>query len=205
MSSPQPSNAGIGLRRIPSVYFGLLPWGLILFLVIATVALGMQHRAIKREFQEHRRSDLRVQAGTFLPPFSASSTSGGTFDVASGSADRGRQILIMLTAECPYCARTLPTWKSLHSELAGSDSLGSNFLALTTDSMRVARAYAESNDLPFPLIPFGSQKYMQLFRAALVPQTIVVDNSGRVIFARSGELSTRAAIDSVRAAFAGER
>lgn len=205
MSTVEPSRAGSWLPRIPGVYVGLLPWGLILLLAIAIVSLAMKHRATKREFQEHRRSDLRVQAGTFLPPFSASSTSGTTFDVASGSPDRPRQLLIMLTAECPYCARTLPAWKSLYSEFARSGSLGNSFLALTTDSMRVARSYAESSSLPFPLVPFASRKYAQLFRASLVPQTLVVDGSGRVVFARSGELSTQASIDSVRVAFTGEQ
>lgn len=173
---------------------------LVLLLAASTLVLASKHRSLKEEFQLHRRADLRVQAGAYLPAFSALSTTGTTFHVARSSQEGSRQVLFLLTAECPYCAQMLPVWKSLYSELMDGDSTDAQFLALTTDSLEVARDYAQSNNLPFPLIPFESQKYISLFRATLVPQTVVIDADGRVIFARGGVLNTEASVDSVRAA-----
>ena len=36
-----------------------------------------------------------------------------------------------------------------------------------------------------------------MYRAFVVPQTIVIDNDGRVLFARHGVINTRQALDSV--------
>lgn len=187
--------------RIPRIYSSsVVPWGLVLLLAASTLLLVVKHRSLEEEFQLHRRADLRVQTGAYLPAFSALSTTGETRHVAGGSQGGDRQFLILLTAECPYCARMLPVWKALYSELMVSDSTNTPFLALTTDSMDVARAYAEANKLPFPLIPFDGPKYVGLFRATLVPQIVVVDADGLVLFARSGVLGTKASVDSVRAA-----
>lgn len=191
------------LERISSLQTQLssmLPWVLVLLLTASTVVLVERHRSLQEEYQLHRRADLRVPLGSFLPAFSAVSTTGRVLPVAGGFGN-GYQLLVLLTAECQYCAQMVPVWKTLFSEVASGDSADAKFLALTTDSMAVARAYADSNELPFPLIPFESDKYSYLFRAGLVPQTLVVDTGGRVIFARSGLLLTKASVDSVRKAF----
>jgi len=73
-------------------------------------------------------------------------------------------------------------------------------VALTTDSMRAAAAYAESNQLPFPLVPFTTPKIISLYRAFSVPQTVVIDSNGRVLFSRNGVINTKQALDSVVAA-----
>lgn len=108
-------------------------------------------------------------------------------------------MLILLTAACPYCRQTLPRWTELAGRLAARAPTAPavQLVALTTDSLAVAAPYAEANGLPFALVPFPSRKHASLYRGFSVPQTVVIDADGRVLFARNGVLDTPAALDSV--------
>ncbi|MEO5590248.1 MAG: hypothetical protein ABIS03_11730 [Gemmatimonadaceae bacterium] len=57
-----------------------------------------------------------------------------------------------------------------------------------------------TSQLPFPLVPLEGMRLVSMYRAFVVPQTIVIDNDGRVLFARHGVINTRQALDSVVAA-----
>ncbi len=173
------------------------PWVLILLLAVSTGLLASKHRKLEEDFQLHRRADLRVRAGSFLPPFDAVTTTGSPLR-AGEAANGGYQVIILLTADCRYCARMLPIWASLHAEISRQDSVPVSFAALTTDSMNVAREYARSHSLAIPLAPFQGDRYASLFHAHLVPQTLVVNADGQVVFARGGVFQSKETMDSLR-------
>ncbi|HUR92894.1 MAG TPA: redoxin domain-containing protein [Gemmatimonadaceae bacterium] len=180
-------------------------WSLVVLLAGITLILTIRHRALRNEFLTHRRSDVRMTAGTYVPPFSARSTDGATYRVGEDNGTNGYvQVVTVLTAQCPFCATTLPVWKSIHSALT-SDSLDVGFFALTTDSMEIASQYVQANSVPFPVIPFPHRKYVHLYRSFVVPQTLVIGGDGRVVYARSGVLERGPAVDSIFAAVRAAR
>lgn len=182
-----------------------LPWVLLVLASATLVAIGTRHRALRESFLDHRRADMRVQHGGYVPAFTALSVSGEVVTVGE-SQMQGRQVLIFLTSACPFCRETLPTWKRMAERLSSSVP-GQNvqLVALTTDSMKTAKAYAVSNRLPFPLVPFPNRRSAWLYRGLVVPQTIVIDHDGRVLFARHGVVNTTNAVDSIIAAVRGDR
>lgn len=179
----------------------MVPWVLLSLSAAMLVALGVKYRTLREGFLEHRRADTRIQRGAYVPSFTGVSTAGDSLTVGVPSAGR-RQLLILLTSTCPFCRETLPVWKGLAERLSGLSSAGQGVrvLGLTTDSMSVATKYAEANDLPFPLVPFPNRKLASLYRGFTVPQTIVIDAEGRVVFARHGVIGTAQAADSIVAA-----
>ena len=62
------------------------------------------------------------------------------------------------------------------------------------------RLYVDEHGLRFPVLRFPEEKLRYLYRANGVPQVIVLDHEGRVIYTRPGELGAGAALDSVFAA-----
>jgi hypothetical protein len=71
---------------------------------------------------------------------------------------------------------------------------------VSLDSVDVTRRYAARNALPYPTIRFPEEKLVSMYRAGAVPLTLVLDETGRTVYSRLGEISTPAAIDSVIAA-----
>ena len=61
----------------------------------------------------------------------------------------------------------------------------------------LAAAYAEANRIRFPVVPLPDRRTVFLYRAFVVPQTVVVDEDGRVVYVRHGVIEARPAIDSV--------
>lgn len=175
-----------------------LPWVLLAMASALLVALAGRHRALRETFVEHRRSDMRIQEGEYVPAFTGLSVSGDTVTVGDLPTPT-RQIVVFLTSTCPFCHETMPKWKEIATRLAAlpPPQHRVEMVALTTDSAYTAKTYAESNQLPFPLVPFQSRRIASLYRARVVPQTIVIDNTGRVLFARHGVIKTVQAVDSV--------
>lgn len=183
-----------------------LPWILLALASVVLVALGVRYRALRESFLDHRRADMRVQDGAYVPAFTASSVTGETVTVGE-SQMQTRQVLIFLTTACPFCRETLPSWKRMANRLSSSPVLGQSvqLVALTTDSEKMAKEYAMANELPFPLVPFPNRRIAWLYRGLVVPQTIVIDHDGMVLFARHGVVNTAEAVDSIIAAVRDDR
>ncbi|MGH7602570.1 MAG: peroxiredoxin family protein [Gemmatimonadaceae bacterium] len=179
---------------------GVAPWVLVVLLVVGLVSIALKNHALRSEFLDYRRAELRIRRGSFVPPFTGSATNGRPLFVGKASSNFGLQFLIILTSTCPFCKQSLPAWKEIYLTLDTAKLPATDMVALTTDSLRVAKVYAGSNDLPFPLVSFPSRAYRYAYKGSLVPQIVLVDSGGRVVFARSGPLNTRVAIDSVLAA-----
>jgi peroxiredoxin len=176
----------------------IVPWVLVAILGAALIFISTRHRKLREEFLEHRRTDDRASIGQFVPAFTSTAVNSAQVSVGEPKGNN-RQLLILLTSTCPFCRQTLPTWKAVARRVDSVPSHSIEMIALTTDSARLAANYSATNALPFPLVVFPSRRLMATYHAFRVPQTILVDSSGRVMYARSGVL-TPPAVDSLWAA-----
>jgi hypothetical protein len=55
--------------------------------------------------------------------------------------------------------------------------------------------YLVEHELGFPVLGFPAPRYQSLYRARAVPQTVVLDGDGRILFAQTGIME--ALVDSV--------
>jgi peroxiredoxin len=164
---------------------------------ILVVVLALRVKALNRDNEELFRRATRPYAGMYVPAFTSATTDGGVVSVASPR--RGRQVLFVFNATCPYCRASIPTWTRIGADIEAANGRGAA-VGVSLDSADTARAYATRHALRYPVAVFPDRRTTALYRARAVPVTMVVDSSGRVVLARIGELREGPGADSVRAA-----
>jgi peroxiredoxin len=180
----------------------LVPWALAAISTGFLVTVTRKYGRLSEQIVEHRSNDRHLRRGEYFPTFEATAVD-GTPQIVGESAHLGdRQVIFLLTSTCPYCKRTLPTWKTLAGRLDSASHPNVRVFALTTDSLSAAMQFTNSHALGFRLIPFPASKLARLSRAYTVPQTLVLNHQGRVLYSRLGAMETRAAQDSVLKAVA---
>lgn len=165
---------------------------------LLVVVLAASHRDLSDRHQELLRFATEPHAGMYVPAFDATTIGGDTLKI--GEARPGqRQLLFFLTTSCPYCRASIPAWK----ELTRSAPVEASVVAVALDSTHLVEAYRRQHGLELPIIVLSDRRLRALYRVNRVPLTMVVDESGRVLAARTGELSESAAVDSIRRAVTG--
>jgi cytochrome c biogenesis protein CcmG/thiol:disulfide interchange protein DsbE len=173
------------------------PKALIIALIALVLALSYRNHSLRAEFLDHRRSDMRAERGDFIPTFTTRATDGQALTVAHHEDSTARQVVFVLTSMCPYCKQTLPSWGRIASRIRETKTHPVSVIALTSDSLPEAKRFASAQRFVFPVIPFPERKLVRLAHASIVPQTLILNAEGQVIFSRRGAITTRAAEDSI--------
>lgn len=173
---------------------------ILLALLVACSAMllytNRQRDDLRAQLEQTQSDRFRLQRGEFVSAFTAIATDGQAHTVASH--DSGSvHIVYLLTSRCPYCRATMPRWDALAKHLQANDQPNVRVTALTSDSLPVARALADSMQFAFPLVSFPDLRTLSLYRAQVVPQTAVIRGDGRILYVRHGAITTDAAIDSI--------
>ena len=162
------------------------------------VVLSLRVRDLNERYARLQERAVFPYAGMYVPTFRTATLAGEPVTVGEAEGE-GRQVLFFFTTTCPYCKSSLPAWKEITAKLDTVRSLPVAVYGISLDSAEVTRRYAEENRLPYPVLRFPEEKLASIYRARAVPVTAVLDAEGRMIHSRVGELSDRAAIDSVLA------
>jgi peroxiredoxin len=182
----------------------LVPWVLAVTLVLAcalVLLLAKRVRDLSADYRQLRLLSTLPHAGTVVPTFRTATLAGDSITVGE-TADSGEsQILYVFNTSCPYCRAIIPIWEQI------ADSLKRlkrpvQVLAISLDSADTTRRYVAEHALPYPVLTFPQAKLKRLFRAGTVPQTVVLDSRGTVLYARTGTLDS-VSLDSVYAAVTG--
>jgi peroxiredoxin len=182
--------------------FRILPYAALAVAAALVVVLGQQKRNLIREV-EKAQYDLREARttpirGMWMPAFQAATLEGQQTTIGEVPGDSvGRQVLLMYTTTCPYCLSSIPAWKQIKAAADTMTSVRAAVYGVSLDSVNVTRDYIAKHQLPYPTVRFPNEKLAGMYRAGTVPVTLVLDEQGRAIYSRVGELKSPAAIDSV--------
>lgn len=172
----------------------------LLALLVACSAMllytNRQRDDVRAQLEQAQSDRFRLQRGEFVPAFTAVATDGQVHTVASHDS-ASVHIVYLLTSRCPYCRATMPRWDALAQQFLTDSQSNVRVTALTSDSLPVARALADSMQFAFPLVSFPDLRTLSLYRAQVVPQTAVIRGDGRILYVRHGAITTDAAIDSI--------
>ncbi|WP_420126021.1 peroxiredoxin family protein [Longimicrobium sp.] len=181
-------------------FFRSLPYLALAAAAVLVVVLGQQKRSLIEEVQKTRSQlvEARTQPmrGMWMPAFQAPTIEGQPATIGEVPGE-GRQVLLMYTTTCPYCLSSIPAWKQIKAVTDTMTSIRAAVYGVSLDSVDVTRQYIAKHALPYPTVRFPDEKVAGMYRAGTVPVTLVLDEQGRTIYSRTGELKNPAAIDSV--------
>ena len=161
------------------------------------MALARQKQSLEARYGELVARIEHPYAGMYVPVVRAQSVGGDSFVI--GEAGEGeRQVLFGFSTTCGYCDASLASWETIAAHLA--EESGVQVFGVSRDSLEATRAYMEDQGLSFPVVTFSEPRIRALYRLQAVPQTLILNGEGRVIFVRLGAVESEAAVDSVVAA-----
>jgi peroxiredoxin len=178
--------------------FSKVPW-VVLALACAVGLIFLLTSALGDERREHRDTLLaskHLQSGQYIPELHLSLLQGET--VGIGAPDGHASLLLLYNTSCPHCEASLPAWRLLEDHLGRYATI--QLVALSSDPVDVTHAYNELHGLSFSTATIAEPRLQSIFRSSLVPQILVVEADGRIVFSRLGRLQTEMAIDSVLSA-----
>ncbi len=178
----------------------LLAIGLFLSLAL-NVGLGVRHRQLQAHYGLVKVLARLPQSGQQYPSFDGIRADGSRVLIGESSPGT-RQLIFVLNRTCPFCAETIPVWRSLIAEFANDSAIALTVYALVTDSVEATKQYLDSLAFPATVAGFPDRRTLRLARATQVPQTLLLDDDGWIRYAHIGVFSNRLAIDSVRSAVA---
>ena len=168
------------------------------------VVLARQKTAQDERYASLQESTILPRPGVFVPTFTASTLDGSSVTIGE-RPDSGKQVLFAFTTTCPYCLASLPAIREIAAAAVEMQKPSVAMVGIALDTLELARAYAASNALSFPIVEFPARKLRYLYRARSVPIILVLDAEGRIVLGRVGVLTDRAAVDSVLAAMRWKR
>jgi peroxiredoxin len=180
--------------------FRILPYAALTVAAVLVVVLGQQKRTLitqleqaQYQLREARTMPIR---GMYMPAFQAPTLEGQQATIGQVQGE-GRQVLLMYTTTCPYCLSSIPAWKQIKAAADTMKSIRAAVYGVSLDSVNLTRDYIARHRLPYQTVRFPDEKVAGMYRAGTVPVTLVLDENGRTIYSRTGELKDPAAIDSV--------
>ena len=181
-------------------FFRSLPYLALAAAAVLVVVLGQQKRNLIEQVEKAqyqlRQARTEPIRGMWMPAFQTPTLEGQPATIGEVPGE-GRQVLLMYTTTCPYCLSSIPAWKQIKAAADTMTSTRAAVYGVSLDSADVTRQYITRHGLPYPTVRFPDEKVAGMYRAGTVPITLVLDERGRAIYTRTGELKSRAAIDSV--------
>lgn len=170
---------------------------------VLVVVLARRQMDLSRAYIELRDKASLPYRGYAMPTFRTTTLRGDSLTVAELPDTAARQLVFVFTTTCPFCKATLPVWAAL-ADSARRLRRPVSVLGLSLDSLANTGRYAAEYGLTYPVATFPDWKTAQLFRARAVPQTLVLDHYGQVVFVHTGRLEPGPTLDSVYTALRGE-
>ena len=179
------------------------PWILAVLLIAASALVLLLSRRLhdlSADYNKLRLLSTLPHAGTVVPTFRAATLSGDSITVGEAPDSAARQVLFVFNTTCPYCRAIIPLWHRMTDSLGRLERV--QVLAISLDPADATERYVAGHALRYPVLTFPQAKLERLYRAAAVPQTVVLDWAGTVLYAKTGTLDP-ASLDSVYVAVTG--
>lgn len=170
-----------------------------------TAILSARSKAMRMELRRLRQHSTAAYAGMWAPPYRVATLAGDSATIGRGNG-ANPQLLFYVSATCKLCSQTAPVWDSLAREIATRNA-NIDVRWVSLDSQVLAREWAAKRRMPAErVVLLEGEAPRRWYRALGVPQTVVFDSLGRVLFAHAGVLNgKRAVTDSLRIALTSRR
>lgn len=93
------------------------------------------------------------------------------------SPDSKNKILYVFSTDCPYCSDNLPYWKSFFNDYKDKFE----FIGISIDGFEDTKKYKSINQLTYSIFLPELPDFRETHKISGVPQTIVIDDSNKVV------------------------
>jgi peroxiredoxin len=164
---------------------------------IIVVALARRKQSLEARYRELAARLIAPYVGMYVPVIRPPCVQGDS--VLVGEPGEGeRQLLLVFDTRCPCSCASLRSWNALAERLA--EDSGEWIYGVSLDSLEASRAYATEHALGFPVVSLTERRAQGLSHLQRVPQILILNDEGRVVFTRLGVVESDAAVDSIVAA-----
>lgn len=157
------------------------------------VTLSIQLQGSREQSAALADRMIRLHAGAFVPVVESATTDGSSVLLGDPGPSRYHLYFVYNTT-CQYCLASIPAWRDLVERIGDDPNI--TVTGISLDSIDATQAYTVEHDLPYPSTLVLDQRARSLYRFSSVPQTLVINESGRVAHSRPGLLRTGPATDS---------
>ena len=168
-----------------------------LTLITATallVVLSLQNRSLINRTRELAAKARDPHPGVYVPAVNLETVEGDSVRLGE-SGDGRQQLLFVFSTRCDHCLASLLAWNRIASKF--DDDPHVQVVGLSTDSVGPTLEFFAAHNIRFPVVSFVDHKLRSLYRARIVPQTILLDPKGLVTYVRLGAIGEDVVADSV--------
>ena len=129
-----------------------------------------------------------VEVGAMMPSYAAEMLDGSTFDIAQ---ERGNVVFLNLWANwCGTCRYEIPELEKLHKEHAPQRF---KVVGVSVDEGgdQVVRDFVAEEKVSYPIVLDPQSKLAVILDTVILPTSVIVDRSGKVVWKKLGVVSTR--------------
>ncbi len=152
--------------------------GLLLFAVF-------QHfyKADRPEAIEASTTSSGMDIGLVAPSFTLKNLAGEEIALTDY---KGRKIMLNFWATwCPPCKEEMPAMEKFYKRHSGDVEI----LAINLDPQNDVKAFAEKNELSFPILLDESGTTQQIYQIISIPTTFIIDEKGVILKKHIGSMS----------------
>lgn len=125
-----------------------------------------------------------VSIGNRMPPYQSRMLDGSPFDVATL---RGDVVLLNVWATwCGPCRAEIPVLKALHEQHRSRKFRVVGISVDEKDFEEDVKKYVEKEKVQFPIVLDPEGRIANLFRASVLPTSVLLDREGKIIWIHTG-------------------
>ena len=159
---------------------------LIFFLVVQTYIFALQNRELKNRITFLVSDQEVLKEGEQIKPFEVRAINNNKIEVDFDSTKFQKTIIYLMSVKCEPCKMNTPNWVGLTDKLR---KYNVRIFAVAMDSVGNIVRYMKNKKLNYDIYSNPTLEFKNAIKGYVTPQTILVDNKGRVINVWTGILN----------------
>lgn len=159
-----------------------------MLLLLANIRLSMQLSKYRRDYQNTINAN-QPRAGMIVPPLVGYDLNGDKLAIGYGK-DSQKTLILALSPSCHACDDNWPQWQRL---IASEHAKGVRIVLadIATNEPPLSKAYVTQHGIgSLPVLAEVTAESMIAYHLQYTPQTILVDQTGKVEKVQSGAISS---------------
>ncbi|MHB1686469.1 MAG: MauE/DoxX family redox-associated membrane protein [Ignavibacteriaceae bacterium] len=151
---------------------------LFFFLGTQLLIFSFQNRELKNRLSLLTTDRDVLQPQDAAKPFAALDINGNKKEFDFNKDKNKKSLIYILSPHCEACKLNLQNWIYLTNTLPSKDL---EIIGISLDSLKSTKDYVDKNNLNFPVYSTVDDKFKINYKAFITPQTLLIDEEGKVI------------------------